>query len=787
MFASRFISYFVIRGLVVCMGISLQDPLVFSAETVSQHDVLPILHLRCTVCHGRQKKESDLDLRTVQSILEGSKNGPVVIAGNPSASKLVKKIVEGKMPPKRKLVIASVKPVPQGELKIIQDWITSGMPIVKAGRPTEPFLSESDKAFWSFNPPKRPKISKLNQAEIVNPIDTFVANRLSEQGLGFAPMASRRELGRRVYFGLTGMPPSPDELDEFELDESSDPFGKLIDRLLASPSYGERWGRFWLDLAGYADSEGIQHADRLRPWAYRYRDYVIRAFNSDKRYDRFLIEQISGDELVRYDDPDAYNEQVYNQLVATGFLRMVEDGTYAGITNFVPDRQDIIDNEMRVLGSSVLGLSLHCARCHSHKFDPISQADYFRLRAIFKGAYDEHNWLNPGERRLPYGHPEELEHWQKNKASIDAEIAALRADKSLDEASLKKSIELAEKRRMEKPMIRALWDRGQPSPTYLYNRGDYLQPRDLVEPDVPRVLASSIGDLQVEIPWSGSEKTGLRLSFARWLTRKDHPLTARVMVNRLWKHHFGNGLVRTLDDFGRAGELPTHPALLDWLATEFVDSGWSIKYLQRLIITSRTYQQTSRVSSERLEKDPENKLWSRMPMMRLQGEALRDSMLYLSGRLRWEQFGPADEVDVSPDGLVMARPKDQTWRRSIYLRQRRTEVPTLLASFDLPVMSPNCVERPESNVVTQVLHLMNNKLIRQLSNAFAKRVIYERPDGIDEQLLHAFRLALGRDPNSQEMLLIKSKLKPLINRSNIETLQAFCHALFNTAEFIYLD
>ena len=413
MFASRFISYFVIRGLVVCMGISLQDPLVFSAETVSQHDVLPILHLRCTVCHGRQKKESDLDLRTVQSILEGSKNGPVVIAGNPSASKLVKKIVEGKMPPKRKLVIASVKPVPQGELKIIQDWITSGMPIVKAGRPTEPFLSESDKAFWSFNPPKRPKISKLNQAEIVNPIDTFVANRLSEQGLGFAPMASRRELGRRVYFGLTGMPPSPDELDEFELDESSDPFGKLIDRLLASPSYGERWGRFWLDLAGYADSEGIQHADRLRPWAYRYRDYVIRAFNSDKRYDRFLIEQISGDELVRYDDPDAYNEQVYNQLVATGFLRMVEDGTYAGITNFVPDRQDIIDNEMRVLGSSVLGLSLHCARCHSHKFDPISQADYFRLRAIFKGAYDEHNWLNPGERRLPFGHPEELEHWQK--------------------------------------------------------------------------------------------------------------------------------------------------------------------------------------------------------------------------------------------------------------------------------------------------------------------------------------------------------------------------------------
>lgn len=786
MFVSRFICYLIIEGLAVCMGIPLLGSLAYGADEVSQHNVLPILHLRCTACHGRQKREADLDLRTVQSILKGSKNGLVVKRGEPQLSKLVQKIVDGEMPPKRDLVKASVKPVPEGELKIIQDWIRAGMPVINAGVPKEPVLSKTDKAFWSFNSPKRPEIPARNQSGNINPIDAFVAQRLNKQGLSFASMAPRRDLGRRVHFGLTGLPPSPIELKEFEFDDSADAFEKLIDRLLISPAYGERWARFWLDLAGYADSEGIQHADRLRPWAYRYRDYVIRAFNSDKPYDRFLIEQIAGDELARYDDLGSYNEKVYDQLVATGFLRMVEDGTYAGITNFVPDRQDTIDNEMRVLGSSVLGLTLHCARCHSHKFDPISQADYFRLRAIFKGAFDEHDWLNPAERRLPFGHPEELEQWRENKTLIDAELAALRANELIDEASLKNGIEAVEKRRLEQPMIRALWDRGQPSPTYLFKRGDYLQPRDLVEPDVPRILASA-GELEVKAPWANSGKTGRRLSFAKWLTRKDHPLTARVMVNRIWKHHFGRGLVRTLDDFGKAGERPTHPELLDWLAVEFMDSGWSIKHMHRLILTSRTYRQTSRISQEQLKKDPENKLWSRMPMMRLQGEALRDSMLFLSGRLRFEQFGPADQVDVSSDGLVMARPKNETWRRSVYLRQRRTEVPTLLASFDLPVMSPNCVDRTESNVVTQVLHMMNNKLIRQLSDAFAKRVAYERSDGINEQLLHAFRLALGRDADQQEMLLIHRELEPLINKSELGALQAFCHALFNTAEFLYLD
>ena len=758
-----------------------------AAEPVNQHDVLPILHLRCAACHGRQEQKAGLDLRTVESLLKGSKDGPVLKSGDPDGSLLIQKITKGEMPPKRDLVKASVKPVRDVELEIIRDWVAAGMPLAESKRPREPLISEQDRQFWSFQSPKRPEVPLLGQAAAANPIDLFVAKRLAKAGLRLAEQAPKRELARRVYFDLTGLPPLPEEVDAFVADERPDAYEQLVDRLLASPAYGERWARYWLDLAGYADSEGIQHADTLRPWAYRYRDYVIRALNSDKPYDLFLSEQIAGDELANYEDANEFTEEHLERLVATGFLRMVEDGTNANITNFVPDRQDNIDNEMRVLGSSVLGLTLHCAKCHSHKFDPVSQADYFRLRAVFKGAFDEHDWLNPGKRRLPFGHPEELKRWRENKAAVDAEVAAIKSNEELDEEAKKKALEAAEKKRIEQPMVRALWDRGQPSPTYLLNRGDYLEPRELIEPGLPRALVSHGETFRAKPPWPGSGKTGRRLAFARWLTKGDHPLTARVMVNRLWKHHFGRGLVRTLGDFGKAGERPSHPQLLDWLATEFVGVEWSIKRMQRLIMTSRTYRQTSRVSAERMESDPQNKLWSRMPLLRLQGEALRDSMLALAGRLRWEQFGPADPVDVSGQGLVMAKPKDGTWRRSVYLRQRRTEVPTLLASFDLPVMSPNCVERPESNVVTQALHLMNNELLRRLANAFAERVSHEKPGVLSEKMRHAFRLALGREASAKEIDLAKRKLGPLAKRDGNQALQAFCHALFNAAEFIYVD
>ncbi len=336
------------------------------AEPVNQHDVLPILHLRCAACHGRQEQKADLDLRTVESLLKGSKDGSVVKSGDPDGSLLVQKITKGEMPPKRDLVKASVKPVREGELETIRDWIAAGMPVAESGRPREPLISDQDRQFWSFQSPKRPELPVLGQEAVANPIDAFVSDRLARAGLKLAGQASKRELARRVYLDLIGLPPLPEEVDAFVGDKHPDAYEQLVDRLLASPAYGERWARYWLDLAGYADSEGIQHADTLRPWAYRYRDYVIRALNSDKPYDLFLLEQIAGDELADYEGADAFTEKHLDRLVATGFLRMVEDGTNANITNFVPDRQDHIDNEMRVLGSSVLGLTLHCAKCHSH-------------------------------------------------------------------------------------------------------------------------------------------------------------------------------------------------------------------------------------------------------------------------------------------------------------------------------------------------------------------------------------------------------------------------------------
>ena len=298
MFASQHRVEFVGRLLLLIFVLRTLGQADSVAEPVNQHDVLPILHLRCAACHGRQEQKADLDLRTVESLLKGSKDGPVVKSGDPDGSLLVQKITKGEMPPKRDLVKASVKPVREGELETIRDWIAAGMPMAESGRPRESLISEQDRQFWSFQSPKRPEVPALGQEAVANPIDAFVSERLTKSGLELAGQAPKRELARRVYFDLIGLPPLPEEVDAFVADKRPDAYEQLVDRLLASPAYGERWARYWLDLAGYADSEGIQHADTLRPWAYRYRDYVIRALNSDKPYDLFLLEQIAGDELA---------------------------------------------------------------------------------------------------------------------------------------------------------------------------------------------------------------------------------------------------------------------------------------------------------------------------------------------------------------------------------------------------------------------------------------------------------------------------------------------------------
>ncbi|MBI3462049.1 MAG: DUF1553 domain-containing protein [Planctomycetes bacterium] len=873
----------------VCLSSAEPSATPPADRPVTEHDVRPILLLRCTVCHGLRRQEAELDLRSKAAMLKGGKSGPAIVPGKPEDSLILKKITAGEMPPRRRLVEVSIKVIESPEIDLLTRWIAQGAPETPADADatageSEKKISDGDRRFWSFQPLRaapKPAVKDVNR--IRNPIDAFVLSKLEERGLSFSAEADRLTLVRRAYFDLIGLPSTPEEVDAFLADPDPLAYERLIERLLASPHYGERWARYWLDVAGYSDSEGVQHADPIRPYAWRYRDYVVRAFNSDKPYDRFLLEQIAGDELADYEN-GAVTGEIYDNLVATGFLRLVADGTTANITNFVPDRLEIIADEISVLSSAVMGLTLKCARCHDHKLEPIAQQDYYRLAAVFKGAYDEHDWLKPstedargpfGPRLLPNVTPAERAAWEQQEKQIDDQVAPLKAAFAakeqefarkhleerlsklpevlrddlrqmlatpaekrneiqkylaskleatlrIDAAELKKidpdfkklaeeaeqKIKEMEAKRKPVPMIQALWDRGEPSPTYLLRRGNYLTPGRPVEPSVPAVLADGQHPFVLETPWPGAKKTGRRLAFARWLTRPDPGapgLTARVMVNRIWRHHFDRGIVATLDNFGKSGQRPTHPELLDWLAVEFVRQGWSVKAVHRLIMTSNTSRQSSRVTSDVERFDPDNRLLSRMPLRRLEGEIIRDSLLAVAGRLDKTPFGPSDAVEARPDGTVTAAGT----RRSIYVLQRRTQIPSLLEDFDLPPMNPNCIERPVSTVAPQALHLMNNATIHDWAAAFAQRVIAEVGSDSSRRIDRAYRIALGRPPTTEEHSFAATTLAKMTEKwtahlaapsgehvpdpatiaqqASDRALVNLCHGLMNSAEFLIID
>jgi mono/diheme cytochrome c family protein len=857
-----------------------------TAQELNQHDVIPILLRRCTVCHGARVQEAQLDLRNKAAMLRGGKSGPAIVPGNPDESLLIKKIRAGEMPPLTRLIEVSIKPIEPGETDIVARWIAQGAPEADvkpdvATTEPDPLVTDKDRDFWSFKPPAAVNPPSVkNAGRVRNPIDLFILEKLEARRLSLSPEAERAVLLRRVTFDLTGLPPEPAEIEAFLADSRADAYERLVDRLLESPRYGERWARHWLDLAGYADSEGKREQDIPRHYAWRYRDYVIRAMSTDKPYDRFLLEQIAGDELADYESAPEVTQEMYDNLVATGFLRMAPDPTWFNLTNFIPDRLDVIADEIDVLGSAVLGLTMKCARCHSHKFDPIPHRDYFRLLDIFKGAFDEHDWMKTNwhnglsmgmrsDRDLPIVASSERRRFEKHNAALAIESVALNAaleekaqalakkyqaerlaavpetlrgdvakmletpaDKRSDvqkylaekfekglridrnelvkiDAGFKqltdetaKCVADLESRKLGEPKIRALWDRGEPSPTYIYRRGDFLSPARLVGPGVPSVLTDGKTPFEVTPPWPGAKKTGRRLAFARWLTRPEHPLTSRVIVNRLWKHHFGTGLVKTLDNFGKTGTPPTHPELLDWLAREFVRRGWSMKAMHRLMVTSATYCQASTVTPAIEAADPDNRLYSRMPLQRLSADQLYDTMLQVAGRLDETRFGPPDAVDLRPDGLVVPRRNERGWRRSIYVEQQRKTVVTGLESFDFPLMNPNCIERRDSTVVLQALHLMNNGMVHELADALARRV--EADAGIDQarQIDRLYLGALGRQPDADEQAVGVSSLARLTDRwttpaagggapdraaAGNKALATYCHAILNSAEFLYVD
>jgi hypothetical protein len=872
------------------------SPAVKLSETidnapVTQNDVLPIMLVRCTVCHGGRRQEAGLDLRTKSAMLKGGKSGPAIVPGKPENSLVIKRIQAGEMPPKQKLIVVGVKPITPGETHKLANWIAQGAPEAPptptfAGTEKDPLVRQADRMFWAFQSPGRPEPPKVRRAErVLNPIDAFLLAKLEAKHASFSPEADPLTLIRRASFDLTGMPPEPAEVKAFLADKDPRAYEKLIDRLLASPRYGERWGRYWLDLAGYADSEGGKlSADLPRPYAFRYRDYVIRAFNSDKPYDRFLTEQIAGDELADYERAPIVTQEIMDDLIATGFLRMAPDSTTEREVNFVDDRIDVIADEIETVTSSIMGLTLKCARCHDHKYDPLPQRDYYRFKAIFQGAYDEHDWVAPltlekyglyfPGRYLPYvtpnATPVQLLEEQRHRELVNKEIAIqvkeaktafekkteelkkkiieqrlttqpkdLQEDLKklaatlpekrdevqkylaekfasvlkVDAAELKKDpayakesseigkkVKLLEYQKIPEPKIRALWDRGTPSPVYILRRGNPTSFGPEVDAGPPAVLTTAALPYNVRAPWPDSSKTGRRLAFAKWMTNPDHPLTSRVMVNRIWQHHFGTGIVKSLGNFGKTGTPPTNPELLDWLATEFVRQGWSIKQMHRLMMTSSAYRQVSTIGPESKRVDPDDALLSRMPLRRMDAESLNDTMLLVSGRLDETTFGVPAPVEVREDGLVTQIETPKGFRRSIYVQQRRTEIPTVLDNFDLPPMSPNCSERTESTVSLQALYLLNNGMVQQLADSTAARIKKEAGESIGKQIDTLYWRALSRGPSEEEKKLALEAVTKIqqaelhsssqkLSESEAQTaaLSKLCHTIFNSAAFLYID
>jgi mono/diheme cytochrome c family protein len=900
-----------IRAWIESLSNSQSNAAAVVTETAGEHDILPVMHLRCTVCHGLRRKEGGLDLRTREAMLKGGNSGPAIVPGHPEQSLILKRIQSGDMPPKKELMDVSIKVITPAETDKLTQWIAAGappaniMPDVADGNP-DPLVSDKDREWWSFRAPKRPAVPAVKHRERVrNAVDAFTLSKLEEKGLQLSPEADRLTLMRRAYFDLTGLPPEPAEIQAFLADKDPRAYEKLIDRLLASPRYGERWGRYWLDVAGYADSEGGKLTDDVpRTYAWRYRDYVIRSFNADKPYDRFLLEQLAGDELADYEHATTVTQELLDNIVATGFLRMAPDSTIEHNISFVDDRLEVIADELDVLGSGVMGLTIRCARCHSHKYDPIPQRDYYRLKAVFKGAYDEHDWLNPHAsvydkpeeyrapvlRFLPFIPPnatpveileqrraaEELNHnldleirtlkkGLEEKAApvkkriIDQRLAQLPAGiredlkklqetaadnrtevqkylaakfervlkvepdelKSLDAGYRKEAdetewkIKKLEYRKAPDPRIRALWDRGEPSPTYIQRRGDPNSFGRLVGPGVPSCLTDGKTPFMATPPWPGAAKTGQRLALAKWLIKPDHPLTSRVMVNRIWKHHFGAGIVKTLGNFGKAGAPPTHPELLDWLATEFVQQGWSIKAMHRLMMTSSTYRQSSARAPQTEKQDPDNRLLSRMPMRRMEAEVIYDTLLLVANKLDESRFGQPEPVVIRDDGLVTPLGTEKGWHRGIYVEQRRTKLPTVMEAFDLPSMSPNCIERSTSMIAPLALHMLNDGMIAALAKSFAERLAKEAGQDPEKQVERAYWIALSRPPSVEERKISLDTLqrlmqatggsdvplraatvaaKPAASGSTIGSgssagtaLEEFCHTLMNSAAFVYID
>lgn len=736
--------------------------------------IRPLLIEHCQKCHGADKAKGGLRLDTAAGLAKGGASGAAVKPGDPEHSLLIQAVRRGgeiQMPPD--------KPMRDADIAALVDWVKSGA--VWPGATPLPVATAPETApttkLWSFQkvaPVKPPAVKRRDWAR--TPIDAFVLAALEGRGLTPAAPADKRTLIRRATFDLIGLPPTPEETEAFVADRSPDAFAKVVDRLLRSPHYGERWGRHWLDAVRFAETTA-NDANAVMRYAYRYRDYVVNSFNRDKPYDQFIIEQLAGDLLPPTKDLNVAIERV----VATGFL-MVGPKALAE-TDKEQSRLDIVDDQVDVTGRAFLGLTLGCARCHDHKFDPIRTTDYYALAGIFR--------------------------------STEVFRDEVRNSTMWQEWPL---FELPG----EKPFVVMAPKEGQTRDLRVHVRGSRFQLGAVVPRRFPLVLT---GDPPPALPKNQSG----RLELARWIADPSNPLTARVMVNRIWQGHFGQGLVRSSDNFGARGDTPSHPELLDWLATRFIDSGWSIKAMHREIMLSQTYQQASadleaRSAEQKAEglkaprfefrdprsEDSDNRLLWRMNRRRLEAEALRDAMLAVSGKLDRSIGGnacievvvQAAEVIDAKRGFLVNRVNShhavyQTPRRSIYLPVIRNALPDSLALFD--AADPNSVAavRNETTVPAQALFMLNNPFVREQSLHFARALLADAKASDADRIRRAHQSALGRPPSEREQTDAAAWIKKYTDAAKtagrnepdarLSAWQSYCQTLFCANEFIYLD
>ena len=861
---SSFLFPLLLRSGLALAGAAVACGLVHAAESVPRFgsDVGPLLNRYCLQCHGESLQMGDLDLRTVSSMEKGGGQGPALVRGNAGESLLYQRVADQSMPQ------GEEKLEPE-EVRLLADWINAGAP---AGRvPAESRLETATAhtpSHWSFRPIRKPPIPSVrNRQWVRNPVDAFILSRLEEQGLQPAPEVDPSTLVRRLALVLTGLPPSWEEPSRLPEGPGDLAYTRLVDEFLGRPQYGERWARHWLDVVRYAESNGYER-DGTKPHAWRYRDYVIDAFNQDKPYDRFLTEQLAGDEI---DGTDAESQ------IATTFLRL---GTWDDEpAEERRDRYDQLDDVLGTASSAFLGLTLRCARCHDHKFEPFSQEDYYRSLSFFEPLKRPHNILKPrADLDRMVGTPDEMDRYRVATMKWKVEVESLNREKEklsrkildrllsdrassrdlswahhaeavlafrtpeedrtdeqkaqirkfdermdreiLAEATTEEARKLSRwEREMarlkaespEEPPRAYVWYEDTPYPvaTRVLVRGDPGTPGGEVQPVIPTILGrpdllARLGPIEPTL-----DSSGRRRWLARWMTHPQNPLVARVMVNRIWQWVFGEGLVATENDFGVAGETPSHPLLLDYLASEFIASGWSVKHVVRLLAGSSTFAQASDWNPQAAAVDLQNRLLWRWRPRRLEAEAVRDSMLAVSGSLNHSMHGPSmfpripDSVlaGQSRPGLDWGEPDpEQNLRRSVYIFVKRSLAVPELELLDSPDTTSSCEQRRVSTTGPQALTFLNGDFAHEQARRLAGRVMRATGEERANQVRGAFRMGLARGPSPEELKaaldflqvqeeqiredMTGTQTTPVIRE---RALQSFCLTLLNTNEFFYLN